>query len=109
MSQPGQEPEDRPVNPVFVLANGTRVPFDLRYTGFQGQWRTWLPVIEGDVAKLLPMVHAVDAEYWPTGAALSLPSLESRQASHEWGKRVISNSPIFKRVFTGGREIRRNE
>jgi hypothetical protein len=82
-----------PVNPVMVLSNGARVPFHLRWCGTYFE-----PVIEGDVAKLMPMVIAIDADEWPSGAAIRWPSIGA--ASAEWAQRLLDNSPILKKGST---------
>jgi hypothetical protein len=79
----------KPVNPKWLLSNGMRVGFDLRWVG--GMWE---PVIEGDVLKLMPMVIGIEADHWPTGVQMRLPSLGA--ASQAWAERVLSNSPCLR-------------
>lgn len=102
----------RPVNPVFVLSNGTRVGMDLRAcgrrpTGNGAYWHVWQPIIEGDLLKLMPMVVAMDADDWPAAAALTFPLFSGdRRLNSEWVQRIIQNSPCLQagaKGITGGK------
>jgi hypothetical protein len=101
-----KEPADKPVGPLFLLGNGTRVAIGLRYTGtrelFGEVKHVWTPVIEGDVLKLMPMVHGFDAEYWPPETSLLFPSMETPGMSREWAQRLLTNSPVLVSVNTAG-------
>ena len=103
MAQENKTDQHKPVNPAFVLSNGIRVPFDLRYQGPRPPNFVWEPVIEGEVVKLMPMVVAIEADVWPPLAALLLPVLPGVKMSHEWVQRVLANSPCLRGAWALGK------
>jgi hypothetical protein len=86
-----------PTNPVFILASGMRVPIHLREAGYTvGIGWLWEPVIEGDLAKLLPMVVAIDCDgEWPSGASFKFPNPKGMDGQ-AWAHRILANSTCFK-------------
>lgn len=102
---------DEPVKPMFVLDNGMRVPVELRRDGVHPKTGkpVWRPIIEGDLAKLMPRIVGFDAEYWPTGKhSLKMPNVGATvEDQRAWAQRLIDNSPVFNRVAWRGGAIER--
>lgn len=89
---------------VLVLGNGTRVPVDLKHIANHPSYgRIFKVLIEADMVKLMPMIHAVDADRWPPGCTLQFPRLDGT-LSDEWLQRVLNNSRILRRGRTSGIE-----
>ena len=88
----------RPVNPKFILGNGSRIGFDMTYVGYSPGHggHIYRPVIEGEMAKLMPMVHGVDADEWPKDVSMQFPGLGSTTLSKEWMDRFMANSPCLR-------------
>lgn len=90
-----------PTKPVFVLDNGMRVGFDVKYV----EWRphfgfVFRPIIEGELREFMPHIIGVDADVWPTNTALNLPPAPDGINNDEWVARILANSPCLKRSMT---------
>lgn len=99
-----------PLNPVFVLSNGIRVPLHMRYRFYDPQHgHIWEPVIEGDVAKLMGLIVRIDATHWPKACHVLLPSVgPTAEADLAWAQRIIENSPVLKAAETRGCKVQRD-
>lgn len=88
----------KPVRPVFVLDNGLRVPFDMRFVGIGKFGATYTPIIEGDLVKLMPRIVSLDADDWPPDCAIKFGNTQDGM-NREWAERLLANSPILKRTM----------
>jgi len=108
---PQLPPEDyRPRGVRFRLEDGTEVAVDLKYCGIEEElsyqygyvMHSWEPMIEGDLAQLLPKVIAFEADYWPIECAIlsfGTPDEPQRFMPEDlvaaWVERILANSPMF--------------
>lgn len=108
----------RPVKPVFVLGNGIRMPIELRFLdkrmrkrldGVMAMFYVFRPVIEGEVAKVMPMVHSIDADEWHPEAAILLPMMPTKELNAAWSRRVLENSECLKTISVLGKTYRRDQ
>jgi hypothetical protein len=76
------------------------VTVELRYAGVSNGAHIWEPVIEGDLARIMASVVAIDADSWPAGAGLQLPAGPGYD-NVEWGLSVLANSPILAGYLPG--------
>jgi hypothetical protein len=92
-----------PTAPVMVLDSGIRVPLELKFVERKPNgWFIFRPVIEGDILKLMPMPHSVDAEFWPPSACLIFPQFPERGLTEEWCIRLLKNSPVLRGMESDG-------
>lgn len=85
-----------PVNPVFVLFNGSRVPFTVKFLQSQVQGVVWQPVLDGNPGwEFYQQVHSVDADYWPMGCGLAF----GHGVNKPWLEALIKRSDCLTRQW----------
>lgn len=86
----------QPVNPVFVLFNGTRVPFTVKFLQKHLNGVVWTPVLDGNPGwAFYQQVHSIDADHWPDACGLAF----GREVNREWLDGIISRSECMTRQW----------
>lgn len=91
----------RPINPHFILDNGVKVGFSLRFKEIHPKFgAVWSVIIEGEVYALMDRIVAVDADEWPDNCGLNLPTAPPGIDNDAWVTRLMANSPKLQRAMT---------